>query len=140
LHNKITRALHHPQKNMHRHEMQQTQLFIYFKNFVGFCFHVKIMVLQHLIGCHSIPLWSNRDHDLVALFGTLGFECGCLLFPADVELYDPSYSISHGSGDTQDGCLSSDTTHSWEAILEYHKVQRHERIPDSHRDIFHGSH
>jgi hypothetical protein len=35
-----------------------------------------------LIGCHSIPLQSERDHDLVALFDTLGFECGCLLFPA----------------------------------------------------------
>jgi hypothetical protein len=27
-----------------------------------------------LIGCHSIPLWSDRDHDLVALFSTLGNE------------------------------------------------------------------
>jgi hypothetical protein len=27
-----------------------------------------------LIRCHSIPLWSDHDHDLVALFGTLGFE------------------------------------------------------------------
>jgi hypothetical protein len=26
--------------------MQQTQLFIYFKNFLEFCFHVKIRVLQ----------------------------------------------------------------------------------------------
>jgi hypothetical protein len=43
-----------------------------------------------LIGCHSIPLWSDRDHDLVALFDTLKFEYGCLLFPTDVELYDPS--------------------------------------------------
>jgi hypothetical protein len=31
---------------MDRHEMQQTQLFIYFKNFLEFCFHVKIRVLQ----------------------------------------------------------------------------------------------
>jgi hypothetical protein len=55
-----------------------------------------------LIGCHSIPLQSNRDHDLVALFGTLGFECGCLLFPADVELYDPSCNINRGSSGTQE--------------------------------------
>jgi hypothetical protein len=27
-----------------------------------------------------------------------------------------------------------------EAILEYHKVHMHERIPDSHWDIFRGSH
>jgi hypothetical protein len=47
-----------------------------------------------LIGCHSISLWSDRDHDLVALFDTLGFECGCLLFTADVELYDPSCNIN----------------------------------------------
>jgi hypothetical protein len=38
-----------------------------------------------LIRCHSIPLQSDRDYDLVALFGTLGFECGCPLFPTDVE-------------------------------------------------------
>jgi hypothetical protein len=43
-----------------------------------------------LIGCHSIPLRFAHDHDVVALFGTIGFECGCLLFRADVELYDPS--------------------------------------------------
>jgi hypothetical protein len=77
---------------------------------------------------------------LVALFGTHGFECECLLFPADVELYDPSYNINRGSGDTLDGCLSSDTAQSWEAILEYHKVHKHERIPDSHLDIFRRSH
>jgi hypothetical protein len=85
-----------------------------------------------LIGCHSIPLWSDRDHDLVALFGTLGFECKCLLFPADVEIYDPSCNINRGSGGTQDRCMSSDTAHSWETNLEYHKVHRHERIPNSH--------
>jgi hypothetical protein len=93
-----------------------------------------------VIGCHSIPLRSDHDHDVFALFGTLGFECECLLFPSDVELYDPSCIIGRGSGGTQDRCLSSDTAHSWEAILEYHKVHRHERIPDSHRDIFRGSH
>jgi hypothetical protein len=85
-----------------------------------------------LIRCHNIPLWSNHDHDLVALFGTLGFEYELLLFPTDVELYDPSCNINRGSGGTQDGCLSSDTAHSWEAILKYHEVHKHERIPDSH--------
>jgi hypothetical protein len=93
-----------------------------------------------LIGYHSIPLWSDRNHDLVALFGTLGLECECLLFHVDVELYDPSCIINPGSSGRQDGCLSSDTAHSWEAILEYHEVHMHERIPDSHRDIFHGCH
>jgi hypothetical protein len=77
---------------------------------------------------------------LVALFDTLGFECEFLLFPVDVELYDPSCNINRGSGGTQDGCLSSDTAHSLQAILEYHEVHMHERIPDSHRDIFRGSH
>jgi hypothetical protein len=43
-----------------------------------------------LIGFHNIPLQFDSDHDLVALLGTLGFECECLLFPIDVELYDPS--------------------------------------------------
>jgi hypothetical protein len=55
-----------------------------------------------LIECHSIPLQPDRDHDLFALFSTLGFECGCLLFPADVELYDPSCNINRGSGGTQE--------------------------------------
>jgi hypothetical protein len=77
---------------------------------------------------------------LVAIFGTLGFECECLLFPADVELYDPSCNINRGFGGTQDGCLLLDTTHFWEAILEYHKVHGHEKNPDSHRDIIRGSH
>jgi hypothetical protein len=54
-----------------------------------------------LIGCHSIPLWSNRDHDLVALFGNIGFEYGCLLFPTDVDLYDPSCNINCGSSGAQ---------------------------------------
>jgi hypothetical protein len=53
-----------------------------------------------LIGCHSIPFRSNRDYDLDALFGTLGFECECLLFLSDVELYDPSCNINRVSGGT----------------------------------------
>jgi hypothetical protein len=55
-----------------------------------------------LIGCHSIPLLSNRDDDLVALLGTLGFEYECLLFLTDVELYDPSCNINCGSSSTQE--------------------------------------
>jgi hypothetical protein len=93
-----------------------------------------------LIGCHSIPLWSDHDHDLVALFGTLGFEYEYLRFPTNVEFYDPSCNINRDSGATQDGCLLLDTTHYWEAILEYHEVHRHEKNHDSHRDIFCGSH
>jgi hypothetical protein len=40
--------------------------------------------------------------ELVALFGTLGFECGCLLFPTNAELYDPNCNINCGSGGTQE--------------------------------------
>jgi hypothetical protein len=66
-------------------------------------FHRKILdCVGLLIGRYSIPLQSDRDHDLVALRGTLGFECVCLLFPADVELYDPSCNINHGSSNTQE--------------------------------------
>jgi hypothetical protein len=54
-----------------------------------------------LIGCHCISLRSDRDDDLIARFDTLGFECGCLLFPTDVELYDPSCNINRGSGGTK---------------------------------------
>jgi hypothetical protein len=39
-------------------------------------FHRKILDSAGLlIECQSIPLWSDRDHDLVELFGTLGFKC-----------------------------------------------------------------
>jgi hypothetical protein len=37
---------------------------------------------------------------MVAQFGTVGFECECLLILADVELDDPSYNIDHGSSST----------------------------------------
>jgi hypothetical protein len=33
---------------MYRHEIQQTYLFVYFKKFLEFCFHVKIRVLQDI--------------------------------------------------------------------------------------------
>jgi hypothetical protein len=60
--------------------------------------HRKILdYTRLLIRCHSIPLWPDRDHDLVALFDTLGFECECLLLPVDVELDDPNCNIDRGS-------------------------------------------
>jgi hypothetical protein len=66
-------------------------------------FHRKILNCAGLlIGCHSIWLLSDHDHDLVALFGILGFECECLLFSVDVELNNPSCNINHGSGSTQE--------------------------------------
>jgi hypothetical protein len=93
-----------------------------------------------LIGYHSIPLWPDHDHDLVALFGTLEFECECRLFPVDVELYDPSCNINRGSGGTQEWPPKNDQYLTTDNHLEYHKVHRYERIPDSHRDIFCNSH
>jgi hypothetical protein len=93
-----------------------------------------------LIRCHSILLWSDHDHDLVALFGTLGFECECLLIPADVELDDSSCNINRGSNGTQEWppknkwCLRTDVH------LEYHEVHWYEKIRDPHRDIFRNSH
>jgi hypothetical protein len=94
-----------------------------------------------LIGCHSIPLRSDRDHDLVALFDTLGFECGCLLFPADVELYDPSCNINRGSGGTQEWPPKNERWYlTIDIHFEYHEVHMHEKIPDSYRDIFRDSH
>jgi hypothetical protein len=93
-----------------------------------------------LIGCHSIPLQSGRDHDLVALLGTLGFECESLLFPADVELYDSSCNINRGSCGIQLWPPKNERYLTTDIHLEYHEVHRYERIPDSHRDIFHNSH
>jgi hypothetical protein len=104
-------------------------------------FHRKILGCAGLlIGCQSILLQSDRDHDLVALIDTLGFECECLLFPTDVELYDPSCNINHGSGGTQEWPPKNEWYLMTDIHLEYHKVHRYERIPDSHRDIFRNSH
>jgi hypothetical protein len=93
-----------------------------------------------LIGYHSIPFWSDRDHELVALFGTLGFECGYLLFPAGVELYDPSCNINRDSGGTQEWLPKNKQYLMTDIYFEYHEIHRHKRIPDSHRDIFRDSH
>jgi hypothetical protein len=93
-----------------------------------------------LIGCHSIPLLSNCDHDLIALLSTLGFDYECLIFPADVELYDPNCNINHGSGGTQEWPPKNEWYLTTDIHLEYHEVYRYERIPNSHRDIFHNSH
>jgi hypothetical protein len=104
-------------------------------------FHRKILGCAGLlIGCRSIPLQSYRDHDLVALLGTLGFECECLLFPTAVELYDPSCNINRGSGGTQEWPPKNEWYLTIDIHLEYHEVHRYERIPDSHWDIFHNSH
>jgi hypothetical protein len=93
-----------------------------------------------LIGCHSIPLESNHDHDLVALLGTPGIECEHLLFPADVELYDPSSNFNCGSGGTQDWPPKNERYLTTDIHLEYHEVYMYETIPDSRRDIFRNSH
>jgi hypothetical protein len=77
---------------------------------------------------------------MVALFGTLGFEYGCLLFPTDVESYDPSYNINHDSGGTQEWPPKNERYLTKDINFEYHKVYKHERIPDSHWDIFRDSH
>jgi hypothetical protein len=93
-----------------------------------------------LIGCHSILLWSDRDHDLVALFGTIGFECECLLLPTDVELDDPSCNINHGHSGTQEWPPKNKWCLTIDIHLEYYEVHGYERIPNSHRDIFRNSH
>jgi hypothetical protein len=104
-------------------------------------FHRKILGCAGLlIRCHGIPLQSNRDHDLVALFGTFGFECECLLFNDDVELYDPNCNINCGSHGTQESPPKNEQYLMIDIHLEYHEVHRYERISDSHRDIFRNSH
>jgi hypothetical protein len=100
-------------------------------------FHRKILgCVGLLIGCHSIPLKSDRDHDLVALLDTLRFECECLLFLADIELYDPSCNINHDSMGTQEWPPKNELYLMTYIHLEYHKVHRYERISDFHQDIF----
>jgi hypothetical protein len=76
---------------------------------------------------------------MVAFFSTPEFECGCLLFPADIELYDPRCNINHGSGGTQEWPPKNKRYLKTDIHLEYHEVQRHERILDSPQDIFHDS-
>jgi hypothetical protein len=104
-------------------------------------FHRKILSCAGLlIGCHGISLRSDRDHDLVVLFDTFGFECECLLFPTDVDLYDPSCNINCGSGGTQEWLPKNERYLMTDIHLEYHEVHRYERIPDSQWDIFRNSH
>jgi hypothetical protein len=86
-------------------------------------FHRKILGYAGLlIGCYSIPLLSDRDHDSVALLGTLGFECECLPFPTDVELYDPIYHINCGSDDTQEWPPKNERYLMIDIHLKYHEV------------------
>jgi hypothetical protein len=104
-------------------------------------FHRRILdCAGFLIECHNILLWSDCDHDLIALFGTFGFECECLLFPTDVELDDPSCNINHGSCGTQEWPPKNKQCLTRDIHLEYHEIHGYERIPDSHRDTFHNSH
>jgi hypothetical protein len=77
---------------------------------------------------------------MVALFGTLGFECECLLYPTDVELYDPSCNINRASGGTLEWPPKNEWYLMTDIHFKYHKVHMHERIPDSHRDIFRDPH
>jgi hypothetical protein len=77
---------------------------------------------------------------LVALLGTLGFECEFLLFPTIVELYDPRCNINRGSGGTLEWPPKNEWYLTIDNHLEYHEVYRYERIPDSHRDMFRNSH
>jgi hypothetical protein len=103
-------------------------------------FHKKILGCAGLlIGCHRIPLQSDRDHDLVALLGTLGFECKYLPFPTDVELYDPSWNINRGSGGTQERPPKNERYLTIDFHLNYHEVHMYERIPHSQRDIFYNA-
>jgi hypothetical protein len=63
-----------------------------------------------------------------------------VVFPADVELYDPSCNINHGSGGTQEWPPKNEQYLTIDIHFEYHEVHMHERIPNSHWDIFHDSH
>jgi hypothetical protein len=89
-----------------------------------------------LIGRHSIPLQSDRDHDLVALLITLALESEHLLFHADVELYDPSCNINLGFGSSQEWPPKNEWYLTIDIHLEYHEIHRYERIPNSQWDIF----
>jgi hypothetical protein len=64
-------------------------------------FSTALVFLSGVIAFNNL-LWYHRDHDLVALFGTLGFEYESLLFPTDVELDDPNCNINRGSSGTQE--------------------------------------
>jgi hypothetical protein len=92
-----------------------------------------------LIGRHSIPLQSDRDHDLVVLLITLALESEHLLFPADVELYDPSCNINLGFGGSQEWPPKNEWYLTIDIHLEYHEIHRYERIPNSQWDIFRNS-
>jgi hypothetical protein len=102
-------------------------------------FHPSLAQKPDQTPVYSVPLWSERDHDLVALFSTLGFECECLLLPAHIELDDPSCNINHGPNDTQEWPPKNKWHLTTDIHLEYHEVHGYERIPDSQWDIFRNS-
>jgi hypothetical protein len=77
---------------------------------------------------------------LVELLGTIGFKCECILFPTDVELYDPNCNINRGSGGTQEWPPTNEWYLTIDIHLEYHEVHRYERISNSHWDISRNSH
>jgi hypothetical protein len=64
----------------------------------------------------------------------------CLLFPTDVELYDPSCNINQGSGGTQEWPPKNERYLTTDIHFEYHDVHMHERIPGSHWDMFRDYH
>jgi hypothetical protein len=88
-------------------------------------FHRKILgCARLLIGCYNFPFRSDCDHDLVAFFGTLGFKYRYLLFPADVELYNPSCNINRGSGGTQEWPLKNERYLTTDIHFEYQSDKR----------------
>jgi hypothetical protein len=74
------------------------------------------------------------------MLSTLWFECECLPFSTDVELYDPIYNINRGFGGTQKWPPKNERYLTTDIYLEYHEVHRYKRIPDPDWDIFRNFH
>jgi hypothetical protein len=70
----------------------------------------------------------------------LGLNLDVSSFLLMLSFYDPSCNINHGFGRTQEWSPNYERYLMTNIHFQYHEVHRHERIPDSHWDIFRNSH
>jgi hypothetical protein len=93
-----------------------------------------------LIGCHSILSCLIVTMTWLHFLVRLGLNVDVSSFLLMLSFYDPSCNINRCSGGTQEWPPKNKRYLMSHIHFKYHKVHRHERIPDSHQDIFLNSH
>jgi hypothetical protein len=103
-----------------------------------------------------VAFLTHRENFIKNFSAALGFLLGVIAFLSglivtmtwlhfsvplglNVELYDPSCNINRGSCGNQEWPPKNERYLMMDIHFEYHEVHRHERIPNSHQDIFHDS-